>query len=100
MVWFTPETSHKNTNENESVTELGEKLASADDLHADRLAQEHSKTVPFLPPLNFRPDSTDALVINELLDLENGSAYTMKPNVNMPSGFSLKNHKVVLDVGA
>jgi len=77
-----------------------EMLLSLDDQHAKRLAEEHSKKVPFLRPLKFRHDSTDGIVINELLDVEKGSSYTMDPNSNMPLGFSLNGHNCVLDVGA
>ena len=70
-----------------------------DDEQAKRLAQQHSKVVPFLPPLRFRHDSTDALVIQEILNSE-GSSYSMKPTSKMPSGFSVKGHKSVLDIGA
>lgn len=96
LVFFTPELSKKDERQGVDM------LNTADDLHASRLAQEHSKTVPFLPPLYFRPKSTDALVINELLDPAKGSAYALKQNAapTMPSGFSLANHDCVLDIGA
>ncbi len=94
-MFFTPEVTNKNERP-------GDILNSADDSHASRLAQAHSKAVPFLPPLHFRHDSTDALVISELLDPAMGSAYTLKQSIApaMPSGFSLASHSCVLDVGA
>ena len=95
LVFFTPEVTKKDERQ-------GDMLNTADDLHASRLAQEHSKAVPFLPSLHFRQDSTDALVISELLDPAKGSAYTLKQNIApaMSSGFSLASHNCVLDVGA
>jgi len=71
-----------------------------DDERASRLAQLHSNTVPYLPPLKFRHDSTDALVINEILKDDSNNVYFMKPATNMPLGFSLQNHKCILDCGA
>ncbi len=63
-------------------------------MRAAQLAQAHSQAVPFLPPLRFRDQSTDALVIKELLDLKKGNVYTSR------QGFSLAGHECVLDVGA
>ena len=97
LVFFTPELS----------TKVGRKgddslIAGDDDLHSNRLAQEHSKNVPFLSPLVFRPESTDSIVINELLDPIKGSIYSLRQHLapTMPSGFSLTEHDSVLDVGA
>lgn len=80
----------------------GNMLNTFDDSRAKRLAQKHSQTIPYLPPLQFRSDSTDALVIIELLDPAKGSAYTLKHHVShtMSSCFSLASHTCVLDVGA
>jgi FkbM family methyltransferase len=95
LVFFTPEVMKKEERQGDSLNTLN-------DFHANRLAQEHSQTIPFLPPLHFRHDSTDALVINELLDPAKGSAYSLKEHVahTMPSGFSLTSHSCILDVGA
>jgi len=90
LVWFTPEEVSKD----EKSTKLN------DDERASRLAQLHSNTVPYLPPLKFRHDSTDALVINEILKDDSNNVYFMKPATNMPLGFSLQNHKCILDCGA
>jgi FkbM family methyltransferase len=98
LVWFTPAISHKAAGGNKTL-QSRQKLLN-DDERANRWADEHSCALPFLPPLQFRYNSTDALVINELLDSEKGSIYSLSPNTNMPSGFSLKNHQCVLDVGA
>jgi FkbM family methyltransferase len=95
LVFFTPEVTKKDERQ-------WDMLNTFDDSHAKRLVQEHSLRVPFLPPLQFRSDSTDALVINELLDSAKGSAYTLKHHVGqtLPSSFSLASHNCVLDVGA
>lgn len=80
----------------------GSLIAGDDDLHSNRLAHEHSSIIAFLSPLVFRPESTDAIVINELLDPIKGSIYSLKQHLapTMPSGFSLTKHDSVLDVGA
>jgi len=80
----------------------GSLIAGDDDLHSNRLAQEHSSIIAFLSPLVFRPESTDAIVINELLDPIKGSIYSLKQHLapTMPSGFSLTKHDSVLDVRA
>lgn len=100
LVWFTPEVSSPKNNAKQVSEEKLSSSSNLDDDHAMRLAQEHSKAVPLLPMLTFRPYSTDALVINELLNSEKGSVYSMIPNAKMPAGFSLENHGCVLDVGA
>ena len=91
LVWFTPEAK---------VSQGRKEPGLRDDERAELLAREHSRSVPFLPALAFRPHSTDALVIKELLDARKGSAYTLRPNEIFPEGFSLKNHTTVLDIGA
>ncbi|KAL9183505.1 hypothetical protein ACHAXT_004361 [Thalassiosira profunda] len=98
LVWFTPELSRR-TEEAQPAEERGA-FSSSEDQRARRLAEAHSKQVPFLPTLQYRKDSTDALVIAELLDTESGCAYDMKPNAEMPYGFSIENHTTVLDIGA
>jgi FkbM family methyltransferase len=50
--------------------------------------------------LAYRPNSTDALVIREILDREKGCAYSLESDLNMPDGFSLKGHSAILDIGA
>ena len=87
-MWFTPEVPLKDTSKE------GDSSSTLDDVRAAQLVQAHSQAVPFLPPLHFRDQSTDALVINELLDLKKSSVYTSRP------GFSLAGHECVLDVGA
>ena len=101
LVFFTPEVSGKDEHLTSASTEPGDALVSLDDRQARYLAREHSKVVShFLPLLEFRPDSTDALVIKELMDPGKDGAYTMRPSANMPAGFSVKGHSCVLDVGA
>jgi hypothetical protein len=79
LVWFSPELSDSREEEHD---------------HAYRLAEMHnSKTTPLLPPLTYRDNSTDCLVIREILDPQK-SIYTQESN-----GFSVKGH-VVLDIGA
>ncbi len=88
LVWFTPEVA-----QNGSRLE-GDIITNLDDAKAAQFAQAHSQAVPFLPPLCFRNNSTDALVIKELLDRTKGDVYTSRP------GFSLSGHDCVLDIGA
>ncbi|KAL7520833.1 hypothetical protein ACHAWX_005536 [Stephanocyclus meneghinianus] len=98
LVWFTPE---QTPDQRQSHTQLSD-ASDKEDIHASHLAQVHLAKTPFLPPLTYRPNSTDALVIGEILDAEKGCAYTMERNKtpNMPDGFSLQGHSTVLDVGA
>jgi len=66
---------------------------------ATKLADAHSLSVStILKPLQFRQESTDALVIMELLDSEK-CAYELKPNADI-QGFTLEDHACALDVGA
>jgi len=103
LFWFTPERrEHMITGEN----------ASFEDSHAKSLSQKHDLMLPSYPPLNFRMKSTDALVINEILDPETGCSYELSDKAwssmigkkhetnNSPINFSLKGHVVVLDIGA
>ena len=69
---------------------------------ANLLADMHNSKTPFLFPLVYRENSTDALVISEILDPEKGCTYCLESSKipHMPDGFSLKGHSTVLDVGA
>eukprot|EP00804_Cyclotella_cryptica_P031409 CCRYP_012212-RA/>CCRYP_012212-RA protein AED:0.33 eAED:0.33 QI:0/0.33/0.5/1/0.33/0.5/4/647/1166 len=98
LVWFTPEQTPEQRQSHAQLSDASGK----EDIFASQLAQVHSAKTPFFPPLNYRPNSTDALVIGEILDSEKGCAYTMECNKapNMPDGFSLKGHSTVLDIGA
>ncbi|KAL7446711.1 hypothetical protein ACHAXM_010513 [Skeletonema potamos] len=88
LVYFTPAMTLA-----EDVDQLNE------DEHATILAESHSGLLSsILKPLQFRPNSTDALVIIELLDSEK-CAYELEPNAEI-QGFTLENHACVLDVGA
>jgi FkbM family methyltransferase len=70
-----------------------------EDEHATMLAEAHSQLLSsILKPLQFRPNSTDALCIMELLDSEK-CAYELEPNAEI-QGFTLEGHACVLDVGA
>lgn len=92
LVWFTPDMKEQSDSSQPTDTN------NEEDEQANILVDEHSKVLPYLPPLKFRPDSTDALVINELLNREKGCAYTMQSSV--PFSFTLDDHNCVLDIGA
>mmetsp|Transcript_555 Transcript_555/g.1701 ORF Transcript_555/g.1701 Transcript_555/m.1701 type:complete len:1022 (-) Transcript_555:43-3108(-) len=89
--WFSPET------ECIELTSEGSRQERREDIRANSLAQIHNGRLPNYPPLSFRRKSTDALVINEILDTEQGCAYEHRDNGLC---FSLENHKHVLDIGA
>ena len=109
LVWFTPERREEVGNE---------RVMSFEDSHATLLVQKHNVLLPSYPHLKFRIKSTDALVINEILDSEKGCDYELSENVwssmiansdsrhnnavekSPNTGFSLKGHDVVLDIGA
>ena len=74
LVWFSPEVQ-KESDQIDQVELSGKERAedlSDEDQIAETLAIKHSKRLPFLSPLQFRKYSTDALVINEILDKEKG----------------------------
>jgi len=82
------------------LTSSGAEVARTrtEDAKADVLARLHDTLLPMYPPLFFRKDSTDALVIKEILDPEHGSAYDYHGD---EFDFSLEGHgHVVLDIGA
>jgi FkbM family methyltransferase len=99
LVWFTPE----GITESSSLINGKHDTATADPSLIDRERDEDKRAATFLdmhtsqlssyPPLKFRRNSTDALVINEILDHEKGCAYES-------SDFALRDHKCVLDIGA
>ena len=69
-----------------------------EDHHAANLSGIHSRGMSsILKPMQFRPDSTDALVIMEILSEK--SAYELKSNAEIQH-FTLENHACVLDIGA
>jgi FkbM family methyltransferase len=93
LVWFTPELKRQDQMQPSDASDT-------EDSRASHLAKIHSSKTPFLPPLKYRSNSTDSLVIAEILDNDKGCAYTMDKAPNIPNGFSLKAHSKVLDVGA
>ena len=93
LVYFTPDIQRE-----EQVKSDGNRN---EDLNAEKFAEMHSYKTPFLPPMTYRVNSTDTLVIKEILDPNSGCAYTLERHQipNMPDGFSVKGHSV-LDIGA
>jgi FkbM family methyltransferase len=101
LVWFTPE-------KREEHTEKGE--LSVEDSEAKVLVDVHTSKLPFYSKLKFRQNSTDALVIKEILDIEQGCCYelssttwfnrTNESSMKRDSAFSLNGHEKVLDIGA
>jgi FkbM family methyltransferase len=80
LTWFTPEQSYAGTADQED--------------RAQRIVKDHRKMLPSYPSLLFRPNSTDALVVNEILDSSGkGCAYEQ-------GNFSLRGHRCVIDIGA
>eukprot|EP00536_Pseudo-nitzschia_multiseries_P002977 jgi/Psemu1/284102/fgenesh1_pg.42_\ len=108
LLWFTPERRE------EVQLPTVENNTSFEDSHAKSLVAKHDLTLPDYPPLNFRSRSTDALVINEILDPATGCAYELSQKAwssmiqsrhrtneaQQTNGFSLRGHEVVLDIGA
>jgi FkbM family methyltransferase len=103
LVWFTPE-------RREDYIPKGD--TSFEDAKANSLVQAHALSLLSYPLLNFRHNSTDALVINEILDTDQGCTYELSQRswcsmIKQSSdteeaqhGFSLKGHEAVLDIGA
>lgn len=106
LIWYTPKFRDK----------VG---GTPDERFEDSLAlsllKNHSESLPTFPMLKFRKNSTDALVISEILDTR--SVYALSPQVwqcmNVPDvtlqvkdepqqlslGFGVASHDAVLDVG-
>ena len=101
LVWFTPE-------RREDILTGGN--VRFEDAKAKLLCEKHNARMASYPSLMFRPNSTDALVVNEILDSEKGCDYELSQQAwsNMievdgeggRSGFFLRGHDVVLDIGA
>jgi len=97
LVWFTPE-----------IRDSCSRGMNFEDAKARKLADQHSLSLPNYKTLKFRENSTDALVINEILDTYHGCTYELSPGSwrsminlnNDENGFTLKGHHTVLDVGA
>ena len=82
LVWFTPAaTSSSVGTTDEMVKRHDKKMVATTGLH------DH-------PPLRYQKKSTDVLVLAEMLDEESGCVYKRHP------GFSLMDHRSVLNVGA
>ena len=98
LVWFTPEVR-------------GEK-PNFEDTKAKDLVEAHMCTLSLsnFPIINFRQNSTDALVIGEILDTKEGCTYELSARAwasmnkneleRCDDGFSIKGHDSVLDIGA
>ena len=69
LVWFTPERRE------ELVVN---KDLSKEDVEANALVDVHTSKLPLYPRLKFRLNSTDALVIKEILDTQKGCCYETK----------------------
>ena len=103
LVWFTPE--KRDTIHDEKDSAFG-----FEDFLADTLVGAHAKMNPLYPILQFRPNSTDSLVISELFDEDRGCAYELDSKMwqsmvgidekNYPNGFTVSGHKCLLDIGA
>eukprot|EP00546_Thalassionema_frauenfeldii_P020305 CAMPEP_0178895156 /NCGR_PEP_ID=MMETSP0786-20121207/427_1 /TAXON_ID=186022 /ORGANISM="Thalassionema frauenfeldii, Strain CCMP 1798" /LENGTH=608 /DNA_ID=CAMNT_0020565349 /DNA_START=788 /DNA_END=2611 /DNA_ORIENTATION=- len=103
LIWFTPEKrKHQAT--------IGS--PSSEDVKANILVKAHAMTLGTYPTITYRQNSTDALVINEILDTDKGCAYELTTRTwleltkhivgqdESDAGFSLRGHKAVLDIGA
>ena len=98
LVWFTPEVR-------------GEK-SNFEDTKAKGLVDAHmsSYSLSNFPIIQFRPNSTDALVIGEILDTKEGCTYELSTEAwasmskneleTCKDRFSIKGHNSVLDIGA
>eukprot|EP00979_Chaetoceros_neogracilis_P011301 scaffold2736_cov264-Chaetoceros_neogracile.AAC.11 len=103
LVFFTPD-------RRETGTSKGD--VSFEDAKAMELVEAHALALPSHPILHFRQNSTDALVINEILGIDQGCTYELSPlawrsmtkqnnkTEDAQIGFSLKGHEAMLDVGA
>jgi len=101
LTWFTPEMREDQPNGDTCF----------EDRQAKALVESHSRALPSYAPLKFRRNSTDALVINEILEIEcctyeltQRTWLSISEQTNdrqeHQNGFSLKGHKAVLDIGA
>jgi FkbM family methyltransferase len=108
LVWFTPAGKDEsdlqaNNDENDTVAVDGDGTETDEDKRANNLVCAHKTQLPSYPLLRFRKASTDALVINEILDPERGCAYELSAKAWQGSGhgkdFSPRGHRV-LDIGA
>ncbi len=103
LIWFTPE---------RRKTQASGGSPRFEDIKANQLVKAHAQTLDTYPPITYRQNSTDALVINEILDTDKGCAYELSPRTwleitkdivgqdESDAGFSLRGHKAVLDIGA
>jgi FkbM family methyltransferase len=96
LVWFTPAGANVSAGDGKGT--------SREEKRAERLVSQHQAQLPTFPVLKYRLESTDALVINEILDAEKGCAYELKNHdwVGAPESrhFSPRGHRCVLDIGA
>jgi FkbM family methyltransferase len=111
LVWFTPAGKdesdlHVSNDENGTVAVDGgscDGVETDEDKRATSLVCAHQTQLPSYPLIKFRKASTDALVINEILDPERGCAYELAAKAWQGSGhgkdFSPRGHRV-LDIGA
>ena len=111
LVWFTPAGMNVITT---ATNESGDSYCRKEDKRAVQLAKHHQAKLPDFPILKFWQDSTDALVINEILDTEKGCIYELSNHGGQEGDdgklsnnaneiyfeFSPKGHRCVLDVGA
>lgn len=96
LVWFSPATTNKKEDGLVSEEEENQQDTStrSEDVVADTLVELHSEKLPNFPKLQYRTESTDSIVIKEILDdSTRGCAYES-------DDFSIKGHKMILDVGA
>lgn len=103
LVWFTPE-------RREDYLPIGD--TSFEDAKAKELVDAHALSLPSYSLINFRGNSTDALVISEILDNDQGCTYELSQMAwcsmlgessdakEDHNGFSLQGHEVMLDIGA
>jgi FkbM family methyltransferase len=111
LVFFTPagkdeSDSQAIDDENDTVAVdggSGDGAETDEDKRANALVCAHQTQLPSYPLLRFRKASTDALVINEILDPDRGCAYELSAQAWQGSGhgkdFSPRGHRV-LDIGA
>ena len=102
LVWFTPAGNETNVKvENDYVQDAA---SNEEDRKAQQFVLEHQRRLPSFPLLEYRPDSTDALVISEMFDPEKGCTYELKNQIwegnDLPEDFVLAGHESILDIGA
>ena len=95
LVWFSP------AGVDITASEDGQR---SEDVTADELIALHQMKLPNFPPIKYRRNSTDALVIKEILDPEKGCVYTLDHhswnNKKIEQDFTAEGHHCVLDIGA